>query len=88
MPRYYLRGFFISLIAMLTFISNADAIRIKTDWALRTNLSENIVKGEIINVRSYWNFDRTLIFTDVTILIDEKIKGADTPDTTVVITRS
>ena len=52
-----------------------EALRLKTDWAKRVDLSEKIVRGQVIDVKSYWNPERTLIYTDVTILIDEHIKG-------------
>jgi hypothetical protein len=63
----------VSLIFLMT--RPAEALRLKTDWAQRVDLSQEIVKGEVIDTKSYWNVERTLIFTDVTIRVDESLKG-------------
>ena len=53
----------------------AEALRLKTNWAQRVDLSEKILRGEVVEVMSYWNTEKTLIYTDVTVLIDEYLKG-------------
>jgi hypothetical protein len=62
--------FFICLLLAMP----AEALRLKTTWAQRVDLSEEIVRGEVVEVKSYWNPEKTLIYTDVTILVDEHIK--------------
>jgi hypothetical protein len=52
-----------------------EALRLKTDWGERVKLSERIVRGKVTEVKSYWNPERTLIFTDVIIIVDEYLKG-------------
>ncbi len=63
----------------------AEAIRLHTNWAERVDLSEKIVRGEVVSIRSYWNSERTRIHTDVTILVDEHIKGAGSGETTITV---
>ena len=62
-----------------------EALRLKTNWAERTDLSEKIVRGQVIDVRSYWNYKKNLIYTDVTILVDEHIKGDGSREITITI---
>ena len=59
----------------LFFVNPVEALRLKTNWATRVDLSEKALQGEVIAKRSYWNTKRTRIYTDVTILVDEHIKG-------------
>ena len=63
----------------------AEAIRLHTNWAERVDLSEKIVRGEVVSIKSYWNSERTRIYTDVTILVDEHIKGAGSLETTITV---
>jgi hypothetical protein len=39
------------------------------------SLSELVVRGKVVGVRSYWNDTRTKIFTETTIAADEAYKG-------------
>ena len=54
---------------------STDAIRLKTTWGERVDLSEKIVRGKVAAIKSYWNLENTLINTDVTVLVDEYLKG-------------
>jgi len=62
-----------------------QASRLKTNWAQRVDLSEKVVRGQVVEVKSYWNSEKTLIFTDVTVLIDEYIKGNGPRDIIITI---
>jgi len=66
--------FSILWICLLT-IKPVEAIRLKTSWGERVDLSEKIIRGQVTSVKSYWNPERTLIFTDVIVLVDEYLKG-------------
>jgi hypothetical protein len=57
------------------FTGSVEALRLKTSWGERVNLSEKIVRGEVVSVKSYWNPEKTLIYTDVTVFVDEYLKG-------------
>ena len=69
----------------LMFAIPAESLRLKTNWAKRVDLSEKIVQGQVVSVKSYWNLERTLIWTDVTVLIDEHIKGDGPSEITLTI---
>jgi hypothetical protein len=86
MRKLYLRGFLFVFFSVIVFTNDADALRIKTDWAKRVDLSAKIIQGEVIDVKSYWNDEKTLILTDVTVFIDDNIKGLDLFETTITIT--
>ncbi len=40
-----------------------------------TNKSQSIIIGTVLNINSYWNEDKTLIFTNTLIQVKEFIKG-------------
>jgi len=71
--------FLISLSAFfltfLVFTGQAEALRIKTTWGERVDLSKKIIRGQVVAVESYWNPDKTNIYTNITILIREYLKG-------------
>lgn len=60
-----------------------EALRLKTNWAQRVRLSEKIIQGQVVSVKSYWNDEKNLILTDVTFLVDEHLKG-DGPRTVTI----
>ncbi len=66
---------FLFFSACLFLAEQAEALRLKTTWGERVNLSEKIIRGEVVVVESYWNPEKTFIYTNVTVLIDEYIKG-------------
>jgi hypothetical protein len=67
---------FISFFFGYLFLSGpTEAIRLETTWGERADLSEKIVQGKVIAMKSYWNLQNTLINTDVTVLVDEYLKG-------------
>jgi len=85
---YHKRGpfgmiFFVCIFLCLFLAMPVEALRVKTNWARRVDLSEKIVRGEVIDVRSYWDSKKGLIYTDVTILVDEHIKGYGTKEMTI-----
>jgi hypothetical protein len=59
----------------LWFTGPTEALRIKTNWGERVDLSEKIVRGEVVSVKSYWNAEKTLIYTDIIVLVEEYLKG-------------
>ncbi len=63
----------------------AEALRIKTNWAERVDLSEKVFRGEVVEVTSRWNPEKTGIYTDVTFLIDEHVKGIGESQITIRI---
>ncbi len=52
-----------------------EALRLKTSWGERVELSQKIIRGEVTSMKSYWNPERTLIYTDVIVRADEYLKG-------------
>jgi hypothetical protein len=59
----------------LSFTGSVEALRLKTNWGDRVNLSEKIVRGQVISIRSYWNPEKTLIYTEVKVRVNEYLKG-------------
>jgi hypothetical protein len=57
------------------FAGSAEALRLRTSWGERVDLSEKIVRGRIVSIRSYWNPEKTLIYTDVKVFVSEYLKG-------------
>jgi hypothetical protein len=66
--------FSILWICLLT-IKPVDGMRLKTNWGERVDLSQKIIRGQVTSTRSYWNPERTLIYSDVNVLVDEYLKG-------------
>ena len=67
---------FISFFFGCLFLSGpTEAIRLETTWGERVDLSEKIVRGKVVAMKSYWNPQNTLINTDVIVLVDEYLKG-------------
>ena len=73
------------LFLCFLFAMPVEALRSRTNWAERVNLSEKIVRGEVISVKSYWNSERTRIYTTATILVDEHIKGNGSREVTITV---
>lgn len=46
--------------------------------------SSQIVRGKVIGVRSYWNAEKTLIFTEVRVKVDEAYKGTPLAEARIV----
>ncbi len=87
---YHKRGPFAMIFSVCIFLClflaiPAEALRVKTNWARRVDLSEKIVRGEVIDVRSFWDSQKGLIFTDITILVDEHIKGYGMKEMTITL---
>jgi len=76
---------FLLIAISFVLVDNAEALRIKTKWAKRVDLSNKVLVGEVIDVTSYWD-NAGIIKTDVTFIIDEHIKGIGDFATTVTIT--
>jgi len=53
----------------------AEAMRLKTTWGERADISEKILRGRVVDLKSEWNQEKTLIYTLVKIRVDEYIKG-------------
>jgi len=62
-----------------------EALRLKTNWGKKVDLSQKIVRGQVVGVRSYWNPEKTLIYTGVTVLVDEYLKGDGPSEITITV---
>jgi hypothetical protein len=71
----FLAGLSSLFLICLLFNGLAEAMRLKTTWGERADLSEKIVRGKVVAVKSYWNPGKTFIDTDVRVLVDEYLKG-------------
>lgn len=63
--------------ALLLFTPDADAtqVRYKTVEQMGAE-SSDVVMGRVTSVQSYWNAQRTKIFTETVIAVDESYKGS------------
>jgi len=68
-------GLFLFVWACFLSTGSAEALRLRTNWGERVDLSEKIVRGQVVYIRSYWNPEKTLIYTDVKIFVSEYLKG-------------
>jgi len=76
----------ITVAALLLIVPNiSNAIRLETTWAQRVDQSEVVVRGGVISVKSYWNAQHTMIYTDVTIRADEYLKGQGPTDKIITL---
>lgn len=62
-------------LACFFLAGEAETLHLKTTWGERVDLSEKIIRGQVAAIESYWNPEKTLIYTNITVLIDEYIKG-------------
>src|SRR2546422_5329939 len=73
-------------LAVLIAAAGASTIAstfLKEDVDSLTRRSESIVRARVADVRSYWNDDRTMIFTDVTLQVLGRLRG--TADRQIVV---
>jgi hypothetical protein len=82
---YFGMIFSVCIFLCLFLVMPVEALRVKTNWARRVDLSEKIVRGQVMDVRSYWDSKKGLIYTDVTILVDEHIKGYGLKEMTITL---
>ena len=81
--RSFLGGLFSFFWVILWLTGPTEAMRLKTSWGEKVDLSENIVRGQVIVVKSYWNPEKRLVYTDVKVLVDEYLKGDGPKEITV-----
>jgi hypothetical protein len=80
-----LAGLLLFFGVCLLMATPTEALLLKTSWAERVDLSEKIVRGQVVSVKSYWNPEKTLIHTDVLVLVDEFLKGGGPREITIKI---
>ncbi len=67
-----------SLILLLCFLFTkvkSECVLVPLSLTERVNASTLIAEGKVINIRSYWNADKTMIYTANTIAISKVYKG-------------
>ena len=65
---------FITLI-VFAYAGDANALMLKMSFEELSSKSESIIVGKVNNIDSYWNEERTSIYTEVTISVEDNIKG-------------
>lgn len=71
--KLHLTFIFFLLFAFNSLKSNSQIIL--KDISERINKSAFIFEGEVLGAYSYWNDDKTYIYTDVKVLISKIFKG-------------
>ena len=67
---------------LINFSGNAQTI--KTELKTLSRDADLIVTGKVVNQKSAWNQNRTKIYTDVKIQVDEFIKGTEGQNSIIV----
>src|SRR4030042_1698793 len=76
----------IMLFAVLTFFANqANAMMLKLDLQELAGGADSIVVGTVVGRTSQWNAEHTHIETQVTISVEERVKGAGNNTVTVTL---
>ena len=81
--------FYLSIIILLLIASVSTKTLPQTIQARMQNLTEKsdmILEGKVVKQNSSWNQNKTRIFTEVTIQVDEYLKGSSGNKTIVVTT--
>lgn len=68
-------GLFLFAWTCFLFTGSVEALRLRTNWGERVELSETIVRGQVISIRSYRNPEKTFIYTEVKVRVNEYLKG-------------
>ena len=85
MKRRGFLGFYFLFFGCLLWVGVGEGSRLKTNWGERVDLSRKIVRGQVVGVRSYWNPEKTLIYTGVTVFVDEYLKGDGSSEITITV---
>jgi hypothetical protein len=81
----FLSGLFAFFWVILWLTRPTEALRLKISWGEKVDLSENIVRGQVVSVKSYWNPEKRLVYTDVRVLVDEYLKGDGPKEITITL---
>jgi len=78
MRKLYSFGLFTLILFVVVglFPGLAGAVMIKMSMEQKTAEADTIVMGAVINQESAWNDEHTAIYTDVTVEVEEVIKGS------------
>jgi hypothetical protein len=80
-------GFFLIVFFITSFLPfKGQSQTIQSDIKKLSENSDIILEGKVIQKKSSWNENKTSIYTDVTLLVDEYLKGDQGKKTIVVTT--
>jgi hypothetical protein len=63
-------------VSLFATATDATQVRYKSVEQLGSE-SSDVVRGQVSSIRSYWNADRSKIFTETIITVDESYKGSE-----------
>jgi hypothetical protein len=75
MRRAFLRVAALGAVALTAVVPAAATSIVRTDLGKMAAANALIVKGEVVDVYSHWNEDGNFIVSDVTVVVDETMKG-------------
>jgi hypothetical protein len=86
LTRTFLRAVLMPVLLSITLFSTSSAQQraLKVDELAKR--AEVVAVGRVTELKSEWNQDQTMIFTRVTLAVDEYIKGGDRTSSLVTIT--
>lgn len=72
------------VLGLLTIIPELYGQQKETEMRALTESSDLIVVGKVLNTKAEWGVDKKRIYTDVTIEVDEYLKGRESESTITV----
>jgi len=79
-----LNHFIMLVILSFFFVANIQSQTIQSDLKTLSKGADVIVTGKVVEQRSSWNQDRTRIYTDVKIQVDDFIKGSEAQNSVII----
>jgi hypothetical protein len=73
-----------NLSLILTFVFSLTSLALEAQTTEMVNRSENIIYGSVVDKSSHWNSDKTLIFTENRVKVNDLFKG-DLRDSIITI---
>ena len=74
-----------ALVLLLTFSGGAQALMLEMSLEELTDGADSIVVGTVVSTSSHWNAERTGIYTEVVISVEDSLKGPAGKNTITVI---
>ncbi len=79
-----MKPYFLLLAITYSYCINANCLLTKVTIDNRTKNSQTIIDGQVLDQHSYWNIDKTSIYTISTIQVNRILKGSSTNTVEVV----
>ncbi len=78
-------GFLFLLVILISPFRESSAQMLKVSADELTKASTFVIHGETTSIRSYWTDDRRYIMTDVTIRVQDTVRGQSSSETIITV---